>query len=136
MKETFAERQERLVGLYQKACLKGLCTSRGGFAELVGVSRQTMSSAMNGSEEYLTAKLVDRAERVVCPEIYLSNDANMENSGNAHDNVQKNFGAPEADEPKSTDITEIVKTLTDELAKERESHERIMLALIQKIGQK
>lgn len=134
MKETFAERQEHLVSLYQKACLKGLCSSRGGFAQIVGVSRQTMSSAMNGSEEYLTAKLIERAERVVCPDAFV--EVTMENSGEAHDNVQKNFGSPETDEPKSTEISEIVKTLTDEIAKERESHERIMMALINKIGQK
>ncbi len=123
--------KEKLLDLYTLACRKKLCVSKGEFAELIGVSRQTLSSAMNGEERYATDKLIARAEAAVNPII-----VSMDNSGDAHDNVQKNFGTPDGtDEPKSTEISEIVKTLTDELAKERESHERIMLALIQKIGQ-
>lgn len=123
--------KERLLDLYTLACRKKLCVSKGEFAELIGVSRQTLSSAINGEERYATDKLIARAEAAVNPII-----VSMDNSGEAHDNVQKNFGTPDGtDEPKSMEISEIVKTLTDELAKERESHERIMLALIQKIGQ-
>lgn len=128
---TLDERKEKLLHLFEEAIQMRLCMSKGEFADLVGVNRSTMSSAMNGSAEVLTKKLVARAEKAVHPELYI----NMENRDSAHDNTQKNFEIPD-DEDQNNSVTEIVKTLTNELAKERESHERIMMALIEKIGQK
>ena len=129
---TLEERKEKLMNLFQEAIELRLCISKGQFADLVGVNRSTMSSAMNGFAECLTERLVSRAERAVHPELFAPS---MENSGNSHDNVQKNFEAPGTEAPNGN-VTEIVKTLTEELRQERESHERIMMALIEKIGQK
>lgn len=129
---TLEERKEKLNRLFVEACEKRLCISKGEFADLVGAARSTMSSAMNGDDVYLTDRLVARAEKAVHPERFAPK---MFNSGNAHHNTQKNFEIPD-DEDQNNSVTEIVKTLTNELAKERESHERIMMALIEKIGQK
>lgn len=117
--------QSRLKSLYHEALVSGVCNSQKSFAEIIGTKPQSLSSAMNRNERFLTESLIIRAEHA------LGKSHSMVNMDNSHDNVQeqKNF-APASDDS----MVEIVRTFTDSLREERESHERIMMALIEKFG--
>lgn len=59
-----ATKDEKLAALtevYRHALGAGLCRTQKEFAELLGVTSTTLSSAMNGSERHLTDSLVARA---------------------------------------------------------------------------
>ena len=47
------------------AALRGLCNTKKEFAQLLGVSDKALSSAMNGSETYLTKSLLKKVELFV-----------------------------------------------------------------------
>ena len=115
--------QSRLKELYHGALVSGVCESQKSFAELIGTNPQNLSAAMNRNERFLTESLIARAEHA------MGKSPVMINTDNANGNEQKNF-APETDKS----MIEIVRTFTDSLREERESHERIMMALIEKIG--
>ena len=57
------ERQEYLMSIYRKALGAGLCTNKSTFAEIVGVYRTTMSSAMNGDPKFLNDVFMRRLRR-------------------------------------------------------------------------
>lgn len=46
---------------YKRCLVDGRVKTQKDFAELIGISRTTLSSAMNGNEQYLTDRLVARA---------------------------------------------------------------------------
>ena len=116
--------QSRLKNLYLEARMSGLCDSQKSFAELIGSKPQSVSAALNRNERFLTESLIIRAEHA------MGKSPVMINTDNAKGNEQKNFA-----HEKEESMIEIVRTFTDSLREERESHERIMMALIEKIGQ-
>lgn len=122
-KEQLDKLHSRLKGLYNEALVSGVCDSQKSFAELIGTKPQSLSSAMNRNERFLTESLILRAEHA------MGKSPVMINTDNAKDNEQKNFA-----HEKEESMIEIVRTFTDSLREERESHERIMMALIEKIG--
>ena len=115
--------QSRLKELYHGALVSGVCESQKSFAELIGTNTQNLSAAMNRNERFLTESLILRAEHA------MGKSPVMINTDNATCNEQKNFA-----HEKEESMIEIVRTFTDSLREERESHERIMMALIEKIG--
>lgn len=122
-KEELDRLQSRLKSLYHEALVSGVCESQKSFAELIGTKPQNISAAMNRNERYLTESLIIRAEHA------MGKSPVMINTDNAKCNEQKNFA-----HEKEESMIEIVRTFTDSLREERESHERIMMALIEKIG--
>lgn len=74
------EKLERLKALFQAAKDAGLCFTQRDFAAMVGTSEQTISSAMNRSERFLTERLLFTIERALREKgIVLQN---VSNSGN------------------------------------------------------
>ena len=122
-KEQLDKLQSRLKELYHEALVAGLCESQKSFAELIGAKPQTLSSAMNRNERFLTESLIIRAEHA------MGKSPVMINMDDANGNEQKNFAHEE-----ESSMVEIIRSFTDSLREERESHERIMMALIEKIG--
>ena len=122
-KEQLDKLQSRLKELYHEALVSGLCESQKSFAELIGAKPQTLSSAMNRNERFLTESLIIRAEHA------MGKSPVMINMDDANGNEQKNF----ANESEKS-MADIIRSFTDSLREERESHERIMMALIEKIG--
>lgn len=47
------ENKDYLNAIYRAACFKGLCSSVKEFADILDMSRTSLSSAMNGNEKYL-----------------------------------------------------------------------------------
>lgn len=121
--------QARLKELYHEALSSGVCDSQKSFAEIVGTKPQNMSAAMNRNERYLTDSLIMRIEHA------MGKSPIVINMDDAHGNVQKNFGPQVKPKAKTDDLKSIVAMFTQSIAEERESHERIMMALIEKIGQ-
>ena len=122
-KEQLDKLQSRLKELYHEALVSGLCESQKSFAELIGAKPHTLSSAMNRNERFLTESLIIRAEHA------MGKSPVMINMDDANGNEQKNFAHEE-----ESSMVEIIRSFTDSLREERESHERIMMALIEKIG--
>lgn len=122
-KEQLDKLHSRLKELYHEALVSGLCESQKSFAELIGAKPQTLSSAMNRNERFLTESLIIRAEHA------MGKSPVMINMDDANGNEQKNFAHEE-----ESSMVEIIRSFTDSLREERESHERIMMALIEKIG--
>ena len=122
-KEQLDKLQSRLKELYHEALVSGVCESQKSFAELIGAKPQTLSSAMNRNERFLTESLIIRAEHA------MGKSPVMINMDDANGNEQKNFAHEE-----ESSMVEIIRSFTDSLREERESHERIMMALIEKIG--
>ena len=122
-KEQLDKLQSRLKELYHEALVSGLCESQKSFAELIGAKPQTLSSAMNRNERFLTESLIIRAEHA------MGKSPVMINMDDANGNEQKKFAHEE-----ESSMVEIIRSFTDSLREERESHERIMMALIEKIG--
>lgn len=122
-KEQLDKLQSRIKELYHEALVSGLCESQKSFAELIGAKPQTLSSAMNRNERFLTESLIIRAEHA------MGKSPVMINMDDANGNEQKNFAHEE-----ESSMVEIIRSFTDSLREERESHERIMMALIEKIG--
>lgn len=54
------EKQTYIRRVFNLACTAGLCQTQKEFAELLGITSSTLSSAMNGSERHLTESLVIR----------------------------------------------------------------------------
>ena len=122
-KEQLDKLQSRLKELYHEALVSGVCESQKSFAELIGAKPQTLSSAMNRNERFLTESLIIRAEHA------MGKSPVMINMDDANGNEQKKFAHEE-----ESSMVEIIRSFTDSLREERESHERIMMALIEKIG--
>ena len=122
-KEQLDKLHSRLKKLYHEALVSGLCESQKSFAELIGAKPQPLSSAMNRNERFLTESLIIRAEHA------MGKSPVMINMDDANGNEQKNFAHEE-----ESSMVEIIRSFTDSLREERESHERIMMALIEKIG--
>lgn len=59
------EKTDYLKRVYNMAALRGLCGTKKEFAQLLGVSDKALSSAMNGSEVYLTKSLLKKVELFV-----------------------------------------------------------------------
>ena len=118
-KEQLDKLQSRLKELYHEALVSGVCESQKSFAELIGAKPQTLSSAMNRNERFLTESLIIRAEHA------MGKSPVMINMDDANGNEQKNFAHEE-----ESSMVEIIRSFTDSLREERESHERIMMALI------
>ena len=59
------EKTDYLKRVYNMAALRGLCNTKKEFAQLLGVSDKALSSAMNGSETYLTKSLLKKVELFV-----------------------------------------------------------------------
>ena len=59
------EKTDYLKRVYNTAALRGLCNTKKEFAQLLGVSDKALSSAMNGSETYLTKSLLKKVELFV-----------------------------------------------------------------------
>lgn len=121
--------QQRFTELYAQACTAKLCDSTNTFADLIGVHPHSVSSAFSGKR--ISEKMVFRAETKLagllpCVEITIKQD----NSGNAHDNEQKIFDTPDQPATGAGDVHAIVRELTQALKEERESHERIVMAMI------
>lgn len=57
---TMEEKKNYLKAILSKARLAGLCTTQAEFAELIGVTKTTMSSAMQGREGYLNDRFMAR----------------------------------------------------------------------------
>lgn len=53
-------RQEYILTIYHRACMAGLCSTQKEFAELLGIDRSVISSALNGKERALTNSLESR----------------------------------------------------------------------------
>lgn len=60
--ETKEEMQLYLQGAYRRAVGAGKCRTLKEFAELIGVDRTGLSSALNGSERHLTKSLVKKVQ--------------------------------------------------------------------------
>lgn len=54
--------REYLVRVYNTAVLRGLCRTQKEFAQLLGVDKSGLSMAMNGSEKYLTNRLIGKVK--------------------------------------------------------------------------
>ena len=115
-KEQLDKLQSRLKELYHEALVSGVCESQKSFAELIGAKPQTLSSAMNRNERFLTESLIIRAEHA------MGKSPVMINMDDANGNEQKNFAHEE-----ESSMVEIIRSFTDSLREERESHERIMM---------
>ena len=57
------DKKDYLNKVYRLAVLYGMCGSQREFAEILGVNRSGLSSAMNGSPTYLTDSLVAKVAR-------------------------------------------------------------------------
>lgn len=57
------EKQEFIVGIYERAKARGLVHNQKEFAEALDLNPSTISSAMNGLEKALTDRLVARIQR-------------------------------------------------------------------------
>ena len=55
-------KKDYLNRIYHLAVITGLCTQKREFAELLGVNRSGLSSAMNGDEKNLTDSLIRKVE--------------------------------------------------------------------------
>lgn len=60
---TRMENKDYLNTVYRAACYKGLCSSIKEFADLLEITRTSMSSAMNGNEKYLNPTFMKRIQR-------------------------------------------------------------------------
>lgn len=129
---TSEENAKTLNDLYLMAVANRLCSSKKEFGELVGVSREAITSALNGNPTYTTNKMVMRVHRAL-EEAGMRVNIDMENSGNAAGNIQKNFDSTNEGDGVE-DMRHIVDRLVDEMAKQRESYERILMAAL-KCGQ-
>lgn len=58
---TKEEKLAVLTEIYRRAVGAGKCRNQKEFAEVIGISHTTLSSAMNGSDRHLTDSLVNRA---------------------------------------------------------------------------
>lgn len=58
---TKEEKLAALTDIYRRAVGAGKCRNQKEFAEILGITNTTLSSAMNGSERHLTESLVNRA---------------------------------------------------------------------------
>lgn len=135
--QEFASRLVKFKALYQEALEKRYVINRSQFATLIGATIQTVSSAMNGSQKHMTEMLLIRAE-------------NAMNIRRAEDGIPTKEELPPIEEQQPTDITSIdqdiedknllaivdrictcVNTMCDTLNKERESHERIVITMLE-----
>lgn len=57
---TKQEKLDTLQDVFRRAQGAGICRTQKEFAELIGVTHTTISSAMNGSEKHLTDSLIGR----------------------------------------------------------------------------
>lgn len=105
--------QEYLQTALDAAKRSGKVHTTKDFAELVGVDRATISSALNGNEKYLSDKLVQRVARIM----EYNGIVVIANGGGdaAGRDMQKNF-----DTITNPDVKEIVQTLVSEMAVQRE----------------
>lgn len=62
---TTNERKEALEGYFRAAVSLGLAHNKSKFADLIGVNRSVLSSAMNGDERYLTENLIEKARKAI-----------------------------------------------------------------------
>lgn len=107
-----------LTAAYDAARQSGLAHSVTDFANLIGVDRSTMSSALNGSERNATDKLVQRVEKILKLNIIV-----VTNGGDVVGivtdksvGIQKNFNqSPEKNAPS-------IERLLDEMKAQRESY--------------
>lgn len=111
-----------LNDIYARAISSRLCASKKEFADMVGVSRQAISAAINGDPNYATDAIVVKATRALDGALA---SISMRNSGNSHGNTQKNFASD------AEDIKHVVDRLVDEMAKQRESYERLLTMALQ-----
>ena len=61
------EKQEHIRNVMLKAMAARLCTNQKEFAEIVGISRSGLSSAMNGDQKNLTDSLVRKIRAFAPP---------------------------------------------------------------------
>ena len=59
---TTEEMKNLLWQIYHKACMAGLCSSKSEFAQIVGVDRGSMSTAMNSGGKALTTSLLTKVQ--------------------------------------------------------------------------
>lgn len=135
--QEFASRLVKFKALYQEALEKRYVINRSQFATLIGATIQTVSSAMNGSQKHMTEMLLIRAE-------------NAMNIRRAEDGIPTKEELPPIEEQQPTDTTSIdqdiedknllaiierictcANTMCDTLNKERESHERIVITMLE-----
>lgn len=129
---TTEQNAKTLNDIYLDVVRKRLCASKKEFGQLVGVSRGAITCALNGDKTYATDKMVMRVHRAL-EEAGVRVNIDMENSGNAAGNIQKNFDSTNEGDGVE-DMRHIVDRLVDEMAKQRESYERILMAAL-KCGQ-
>lgn len=113
------EAKDRLMELYRLAVANGIVKNRKGFAELVNTAEATLSNSLNGVPKYAgtAATLVTRAEA----ELMKKGISVVAKGDAAGRDIQKNF-----DCISNPDIKEIVNTLVQELAAQREANSMIL----------
>lgn len=112
------EAKDRLMELYRLAVANGVVKNRNGFAELVNTAEATLSNSLNGVPKYAgtAATLVIRAEA----ELMKRGISVVAKGDAAGRDLQKN------DCISNPDIKEIVNTLVQELAAQREANSMIL----------
>lgn len=55
-------KKEYLERIFYQARMRGLCTTQGKFAELLGMNPSTISNALKGNEKYLTDNIIKRVQ--------------------------------------------------------------------------
>lgn len=123
------EKLQVLQNLFDEAKKKGLCSNQKGFAKLIGHDEGNLSCAFGGSPKHLTDNLIRKAELALYKAgtcVTVGGDTNQSPINVGGD--QKNFGL------QSQDIAQVVNTLCHEMAEQRQSYERLLMAALQ--GQK
>lgn len=107
------EAKDRLMELYRLAVARGLVKNRKQFAEFISTAEGTLSNSLNGAPKYAgtAATLVTRAEA----ELMKAGVSVIAGGDAAGGDMQKNF-----DNISNPDVKDIVKTLVDEMAAQRE----------------
>ena len=114
------DNSKRIKDAYLTAAYNGLVENKKEFAKALGISPNTLSSSILGRDGYATERLAYKAEQWLRERgimVDARDNATINGGGSADnlsDNAQKNFIGQ--------DSTEIVRTLTTEMAAQREQY--------------
>ena len=109
---TIQERQEILLEIYGKALEAGLCHNKKQFAELLGIDRTSLYSAINGEPKSCTESLVNKVE--------MWSKVNLGEPQLPNANSSKEIVIPTATEVFYQNLSEALKNMSQTLKMQQE----------------